>query len=199
MTETTSTSLTPTRSEVERAVSFGVRAPSIHNTQPWHWVYRPAVLELHADRSRQLPALDPDGRSLLLSCGAALELARLGFAAAGWRTEVERLPDPEHPDLLARIHTFGRTALEPATVEPPLSALLELPLTVSITALLPTVCNLPPETVTPSRSTWAPTPDARIKPALALVTVIPSSSTLALRRRMTFLRVIISVLIHAIM
>ena len=69
--------------------------------------------------------------------------------------------------------------IEPATVEPPLSTLLVLPLTVSITALLPTVCNLPPETVTPSRSTWAPTPDARIKPALALVTVIPSSSTLA--------------------
>ena len=111
MTETTSTSLTPTRSEVERAVSFGVRAPSIHNTQPWRWVYRRGVLELYADRSRQLPALDPDGRSLLLSCGAALELARLGFAAAGWRTEVDRLPDPDHPDLLARIHTVGRAAV----------------------------------------------------------------------------------------
>ena len=65
MTETTSIRLTPTRSEVERAVSFGVRAPSIHNTQPWRWVYRPGVLELYADRSRQLPALDPDGRALV--------------------------------------------------------------------------------------------------------------------------------------
>jgi nitroreductase len=117
MTETTSTSLTPARSEVERAVAFGVRAPSIHNTQPWRWIYRPGVLELDADRSRQLPALDPDGRSLLLSCGAALELARLGFAAAGWPTEVDRLPDPDRPDLLARIHTLGRTAVQPATVE----------------------------------------------------------------------------------
>src|SRR6185369_17951260 len=116
MTETTSTSLMPTRSEVVRAVSFGVRAPSIHNTQPWRWVYRSGVLELYADRSRQLPALDPDGRSLLLSCGAALELARVGFAASGWRTEVDRLPDPDQPDLLARIHAAGRTAVEPATV-----------------------------------------------------------------------------------
>lgn len=95
MSETTSTRLTPTLSEVERAVSFGVRAPSIHNTQPWRWVYRPGVLELYADRSRQLPALDPDGRSMVLSCGAALELTRLGFAPAGWRTEVDRLPDPD--------------------------------------------------------------------------------------------------------
>ena len=115
MTETTSN--TPTRSEVERAVSFGVRAPSIHNTQPWRWVYRTGVLELHADRSRQLPALDPDGRSVLLSCGAALELARLGFAAAGWRTEVDRLPEPDHPDLLARIRPVARAAVDRSVVE----------------------------------------------------------------------------------
>ena len=117
MTETTSTSLAPARSEVERAVSFGVRAPSIHNTQPWRWVYRPGVLELYADRSRQLPALDPDGRSVLLSCGAALELARLGFAAAGWRTEVDRLPDPERPDLLARIRPVARAVVDRPVVE----------------------------------------------------------------------------------
>ena len=115
MTETTSN--TPTRSEVERAVSFGVRAPSIHNTQPWRWVYCAGVLELHADRSRQLPALDPDGRSMLLSCGAALELAGLGFAAAGWRTEVDRLPDPDRPDLLARIRPVARAAVDRSVVE----------------------------------------------------------------------------------
>ena len=116
MTETTSTSLMPTRSEVVRAVSFGVRAPSIHNTQPWRWVYRSGVLELYADRSRQLPALDPDGRSLLLSCGAALELARLGFAASGWRTEVDRLPDAGEPDLLARIRPVAREAVDGSVV-----------------------------------------------------------------------------------
>jgi len=113
----TDTTQAPARSEVERAVSFGVRAPSIHNTQPWQWVYRPGVLELYADRSRQLPALDPDGRSMVLSCGAALELARLGFAAAGWRTEIDRLPDPDHPDLLARIRIAGRAAVDASVVE----------------------------------------------------------------------------------
>jgi nitroreductase len=114
MTETTQA---PTRSEVERAVSVGVRAPSIHNTQPWRWVYRAGVLELYADRTRQLPALDPDGRSVLLSCGAALELAQLGFAAAGWRTEMDRLPDPSRPDLLARIRPVSPTVVDPSTVE----------------------------------------------------------------------------------
>jgi nitroreductase len=114
MTETTQA---PTRSEVERAVSYGVRAPSIHNSQPWRWVYRAGVLELNADRTRQLPALDPDGRSVLLSCGAALELAQLGFAAAGWRTEVDRLPDPTRPDLVARIRPVARAAADPFTVD----------------------------------------------------------------------------------
>jgi nitroreductase len=114
MTETTQA---PTRSEVERAVSYGVRAPSIHNTQPWLWVYRAGVLELHADRTRQLPALDPDGRSVVLSCGAALELAKLGFAASGWQTEVDRLPDQTCPDLLARIRPMARTTPDPSVVE----------------------------------------------------------------------------------
>ena len=113
----TETIQTPTRPEVERAVSFGVRAPSIHNTQPWRWVFSSGVLELYADRTRQLPALDPDGRSVLMSCGAALELARLGFAGAGWRTEVDRLPDPARPDLLARIRPVERILVDTAVVE----------------------------------------------------------------------------------
>src|SRR5512133_2456128 len=108
---------TPTRAEVERAVALAARAPSIHNTQPWRWVYGHGVLELYADRSRQLSVVDPDGRSVLLSCGAALHLARLGLTAEGWRTDVNRLPDPGHPDRLARIRPLGRGGLNPAATD----------------------------------------------------------------------------------
>lgn len=111
------TQLAPSRSDIERAVLFAGRAPSIHNTQPWRWLYRHGVLELHADTSRQLPALDPDGRSLLLSCGAALELTRLGLTAAGWRSDVDRLPDEDRPDLLARIRPLGHATVDPSTVD----------------------------------------------------------------------------------
>jgi nitroreductase len=98
----------PSRADWEDVVKFAVRAPSIHNTQPWRWVLDRGVLSLYADRRRHLAAADPDGRGLLLSCGAALELARLRLTAGGWDVDVQRTPDPDQPDLLARIRVTGR-------------------------------------------------------------------------------------------
>ena len=111
------TSTAPTRSDVERAVSFAVLAPSIHNTQPWRWVAHDGVLDLYADSERRLPAIDPDGRGLLMSCGGALWLATLGFAVAGWNVEVDRFPDQARPELLARIRVVGRRQPDEGTVE----------------------------------------------------------------------------------
>jgi nitroreductase len=95
--------------DVHAAVALAVRAPSIHNTQPWRWVSGRLGLDLYADRHRQLPVVDPDGRALLVSCGAALWLARLSLDARGWPTSVQRFPDADQPDLLARI-TVGAWA-----------------------------------------------------------------------------------------
>jgi nitroreductase len=80
-------------------------APSVHNTQPWRFRLTGNGLELRADRTRQLAALDPTGRQLLISCGCALFNARVALAAAGSRSDVQRLPDPADPDLLARLTT----------------------------------------------------------------------------------------------
>jgi nitroreductase len=65
-------------------------APSVHNTQPWRWVVRGDRLELYAVPDRQLREQDPDGRLMVLSCGAALHHARVGLAAEGWVHAVER-------------------------------------------------------------------------------------------------------------
>ncbi|SHK75253.1 Nitroreductase family protein [Pseudonocardia thermophila] len=85
------------------AVEQAVRAPSVHNTQPWRWRIHGRGVELYADPHRHLPATDPERRDLVLSCGAALHHLRVVLAAAGHATRVERTPDPDRSDLLARI------------------------------------------------------------------------------------------------
>ena len=85
------------------AIELANRAPSVHNTQPWRWLVGNESVHLMADRSRAVPATDPDGRDLLLSCGAALHHLRTAFAALGWATVVHRVSgDPDH---LAAIET----------------------------------------------------------------------------------------------
>lgn len=96
---------------LEHAMQQAVRAPSVHNTQPWRFAVRGSALEILADWTRQLSVLDPDGRELLISCGAALHTARVALAGTGHDSVIERFPDPTRSDLLARV------TLRPATEE----------------------------------------------------------------------------------
>ncbi|GAA0808081.1 Acg family FMN-binding oxidoreductase [Spirilliplanes yamanashiensis] len=90
-----------TAAALARAAALAGYAPSLHNTQPWRWTVLADRMELHAVRERQLPASDPDGRLLLVSCGTALHHARTALTATGWECTVQRLPRPRQPDLLA--------------------------------------------------------------------------------------------------
>ncbi|MGI8879386.1 MAG: Acg family FMN-binding oxidoreductase [Jatrophihabitans sp.] len=101
------------RAAVEAAVAAASRAPSIHNTQPWQWNLHEDRLDVRADRSRQLQVADRDGHSLLISCGAAIELTSLALRAQGWTAETSLLPDPGDPDLLARLRLVGRSEPDP--------------------------------------------------------------------------------------
>jgi nitroreductase len=86
---------------LEAAVDRAVLAPSLHNSQPWQFVMHPDRLEVRADRQRHLPGIDPSGRGLVQSVGAALFNARVALAARGWAVEVERRPREDDRDLLA--------------------------------------------------------------------------------------------------
>lgn len=97
------------RETAEAVLAVAVRAPSIHNTQPWEWRLDDAGLTLLADRSRQLAVADPDGHSLLISCGAALHLTNVALRAAGWRIETTLLPDRSDRDALALFRPMGRS------------------------------------------------------------------------------------------
>jgi nitroreductase len=85
------------------ALASAVRAPSVHNSQPWRWRVAAHSLHLYADPSRHLPATDPDRRDLLLSCGATLHHCVAALAGLGWKATVHRIPDPAHPNHLAAL------------------------------------------------------------------------------------------------
>jgi hypothetical protein len=99
---------TPDVQTLRSAVALAARAPSIHNSQPWRWSLDATSLHLYADASRLLPATDPDGRDLMLSCGAALHHLQVALAASGWATQVHRFPNPNQPDHLAAVEFLPR-------------------------------------------------------------------------------------------
>jgi hypothetical protein len=101
----------PTGSRPGVALSACLRAaaaaPSVHNTQPW--LFRVsgreisgATIEVLVDRSRRLRILDPDGREMFVSVGAAVFNLRVALAAAGYRTSVYRTPEND-ADVAARV------------------------------------------------------------------------------------------------
>ncbi len=82
-------------------------APSIHNTQPWLFRLRDGVVDVLADRRRQLGALDPHGRALHVSIGAALLNLQVALRARGWASRLLLLPDAPQGDLCATVE-IGR-------------------------------------------------------------------------------------------
>ncbi|MEM1054822.1 MAG: nitroreductase family protein [Bacteroidota bacterium] len=97
----------PVAEQLEAMLNWAVLAPSVLNTQPWIFAMEDGAVLLFADRARQLATLDPHGRELAISCGAALFNLRLAARHFGYATRVERTPDPDQPDLLARIRLAG--------------------------------------------------------------------------------------------
>jgi hypothetical protein len=99
---------------VSYVVASAVWAPSVHNTQPWWFSADGQEISLHADVGRRLKVADPDGREMMISCGAALFTARLAIRSLGYIPQTCVLPDPGEPTLIARVSWSQRAA---ATVD----------------------------------------------------------------------------------
>jgi hypothetical protein len=89
--------------DLRRAAVAGVRAPSMHNTQPWLFRLRDGAIEVLADPARQLAVADRGGWAIRLACGAAVYNARLALAVGGTPAQVALSPDRTEPDLVARL------------------------------------------------------------------------------------------------
>ncbi len=88
---------------LRRAVEAATHAPSIHNTQPWRFRLsgdgEQGTVELYADRERSLSVLDPTGRQMLMSCGAALLFLKVALRADGLDADIDLLPDQDRDHL----------------------------------------------------------------------------------------------------
>ncbi len=92
-------------------------APSSHNSQPWLFSLGDDAAELYTDRRRSLPRADPEDRELIMSCGAALVFLRVTLHHFTYTGMVEYFPEPQDPNLLARVRLGGREVPSPENEE----------------------------------------------------------------------------------
>jgi nitroreductase len=102
----------PDKETIRSALMLAVRAPSVHNSQPWQWRVGEQSLHLYANPDLRLPHTDPDARDMMLSCGTALNHCQVAFAALGWQSKVHRFSDPADPNHLAVIELHRYPATE---------------------------------------------------------------------------------------
>ncbi|MGW2370992.1 Acg family FMN-binding oxidoreductase [Kitasatospora sp. NPDC001683] len=93
----TATETALSTADLQLLAEAGGLAPSLHNSQPWHFRATPDLLglEVHADLTRAVPAADPDGRALHISIGAALFNLRVAAAHLGREAAVRLFPAGE--------------------------------------------------------------------------------------------------------
>jgi nitroreductase len=102
----------PDSETIRTALTMAIRAPSVHNTQPWLWRVGENSIHLYSNPSLQLPNTDPDSRDLMISCGIALNHCVVAFGALSWLAKVHRFPNPADSSHLAAIELEPYPATE---------------------------------------------------------------------------------------
>lgn len=107
--------------DVQVLLTAATAAPSLHNSQPWSFMVDAGTVTLYADPRRHLMRTDPTGRSLLISCGAALFNLRVAAEHLGFHPRVRLLPHAIDPVMVAKVslgsrhsHAGGLAAFYPA-------------------------------------------------------------------------------------
>jgi hypothetical protein len=116
-----SESHTVTNSQIAGIVQAATRAPSVHNTQPWRFVKTVSsagpCIDVFAVPERALPVIDPNGRELHISVGAAIELAGIAAAGLGVGCLIELLPEPPVANRVARLQLRGQAVPDDHAVQ----------------------------------------------------------------------------------
>lgn len=94
------TASSPDHKTVFAAIELANHAPSVHNAQPWRWLVGNHSVHLMAAAASW---------DVLIGCGAALHHLQMAFAALGWGTVVQRVPNEHNLDHLAAVGLHPRT------------------------------------------------------------------------------------------
>jgi nitroreductase len=94
--------------ELHAAAAAGIRAPSLHNSQPWLFRLHDGAIEVLADPRDHLGPADRIGWAVRIACGAAVFNARLALLATGTPADVRLRPDPADPTVMARLRPGPR-------------------------------------------------------------------------------------------
>ena len=97
------TELAVSTRDLEHLIMMATRAPSVHNSQPWRFTATAEGVRIGRDHSRQLDVIDPTGRELLLSCGAALHHLTVAARALGITADVELMSPDQADDTVALV------------------------------------------------------------------------------------------------
>src|SRR6202795_402266 len=84
-------------------VAAATLAPNPHNSQPWLFRVGAGRIDLFADASRNIGAIDPFKREKYIGLGAALENLVAAAYASGHRANVTLVPEGAHSDHAARV------------------------------------------------------------------------------------------------
>jgi nitroreductase len=76
-----------------RLVRAAILAANAHNTQPWRFRVGPDRIDVYADLTRTIGAMDPVRRELYISLGCALENMVVAAGPHGLRATVDLRPD----------------------------------------------------------------------------------------------------------
>jgi len=93
----------PTGQDPLSLVRAAILAANAHNTQPWLFTVSGDRIELFADLTRTIGAMDPLLREMHLSLGCALENLVLAGPPSGLTANVALLPDPADATHIATI------------------------------------------------------------------------------------------------
>ncbi len=84
-------------------VRSAILAANAHDTQPWLFALGTNRIDLFADPSRNIGAIDPLRREMYISLGCALENLTLAAQASGFTPTVTLLPTPGDAAHVARV------------------------------------------------------------------------------------------------